>query len=457
MAVDRSRLPAVGADPVFSLPGIERYVLPNGLHLRTVEHWSVPIVSFAVQIDGGSGADPEGLEGLAAITADMADEGTGDLDAIAVSDALARIGGDYDVDVGADASVFSLTMLARFAERGARLLADMVTRPSLQQADFDRIRQLRLDRLRQLKDIPAARAERALLRLLYGRHPYGHLAIGSEAALERATLDAVAAFHARTCRPSGATLVACGAMTHAELRDHAEAAFADWAPSAEPSPGPPAASLRPEVATGRRLVVVPREGAPQSELRIGRLATGRATPDYPSLLVMNAVVGGQFVSRINLKLREEKGYTYGARTSFDWRRGVSPFVLQTSVDTATTADSIACALAELADVRGTRPPATDELASAKASLTRGFPRGFETAQQVTRAVAQLALYDLPDSYFSDFVPAVNAVTIDDVLDAARRYLDPAAFTTLVVGDPDAIGSSLAALSLGAPEILHDET
>jgi len=453
MPVDRSRLPGVGADPAFALPTVTRHILSNGLHLRTVEHWSVPVVTFALQIDGGSGADPDGLDGLAALAADMADEGTGALDAIAVSDALARIGGDYDVDVGADASVFSLTTLARFAGRGAALLADMVTRPSLRPADFDRVRQLRLDRLRQLKDLPAAVAERTLLHLLYGRHPYGHLSIGSQPALERVTLGDVEAFLARTSRPSAATLVACGAMTHAELRDHVEAAFGGWAGSGEAPAGPPAARLRPEEASRARLAVVPREGAPQSELRIGRLTTERATPDHASLLVMNAIVGGQFVSRINLKLREEKGYTYGARTSFDWRRGISPFVLQTSVDTPSTADAIACALTELADVGGPRPPATAELASAKASLTRGFPRGFETAQQVTRAVAQLALYNLPDSYFSDFVPAVNAVTVEDVVRGARQYLDPGAFTTLVVGDRAAIGDSLAALSLGDPEIL----
>jgi predicted Zn-dependent peptidase len=455
MGVDRSRLPEVGGDPAFALPTVERHELPGGLRLRTVEHWSVPVVTFAVQIDGGSGADPDGLDGLAALTADMADEGTGGLDAIAVSDALARIGGDYDVDVGADATVFSLTMLSRFAGRGAGLLADMVIRPGLLPADFDRVRQLRLDRLRQLKDLPAAQAERVFLSLLYGRHPYGHLAIGSEAALERLTLDEVSAFHARTCRPSAATIVACGAMTHAQLRGHVEAAFLGWSATVEAPAGTIAAGRQPEPTSDARLVVVPREGAPQSELRIGRLTTGRSTPDYPSLLVMNAVVGGQFVSRVNLKLREEKGYTYGARTSFDWRRGISPFVLQTSVGTSSTADAIACALAELADMGGARPPGTDELASAKASLTRGFPRAFETAQQVARAVAQLALYGLPDSYFGDFVPAVNAVTVEDVLRAARQYLDPGAFTTLVVGDHDAIASSLSALSLGDPKLVRD--
>ena len=146
---------------------------------------------------------------------------------------------------------------------------------------------------------------------------------------------------------------------------------------------------------------------------MGHLSARRDTPDYSALLVMNAVLGGQFVSRINLKLREEKGYTYGARTGFDWRRGKSPFVLQASVHTAATADAIRDSLSELEDLRGSRPPSDKEMSLAKASLTRGYPRNFETAQQVARSVTQLALYDLPDSYFEEFVPKVNAVEAPD--------------------------------------------
>jgi len=164
------------------------------------------------------------------------------------------------------------------------------------------------------------------------------------------------------------------------------------------------------------------------------------------------VLGGQFVSRVNLKLREEKGFTYGARTSFDWRRGISPFALQTSVHTASTAEAIADALAEIAALRGTRPPSDEEMLLAKASLTRGYPRGFETAQQVARSVAMLTLYGLPDTYFEQFVPNINAVTIADVVDAAARYLDPSKLTTLVVGDYSAIAESLRALNLGEPEL-----
>jgi zinc protease len=167
---------------------------------------------------------------------------------------------------------------------------------------------------------------------------------------------------------------------------------------------------------------------------------------------MNAVLGGQFVSRINLKLREEKGYTYGARTGFDWRRGPSPFTLQTSVDTASTADAIADALGEIAAIRGPRPPSTDELSLAKASLTRGYPRGFETAQQVARSVVQLALYGLPDTYFAEFVGKVNAVTVEEVMSAASRHIDPSKLATLIVGDHTAIAESLRRLDLGDPEM-----
>jgi predicted Zn-dependent peptidase len=455
--VDRSHLPEVGPDPRFTLPAIARHALPNGLRVWTIEHHNVPVISFALHVDGGSGADPSSLEGLAALVADMTDEGTGPLTAIEISDALARIGADYDVDVGGDATLFSLTTLTRFASRGASLLADMVTRPSLRDTDFARVRQLRLDRLRQLKDLPSALAEGRFLRLLYGGHPYGHLAIGNDSSLRGVSLDDVVAFHRHAFQPVRTTLIVCGAMGHDDLLHHAEDAFGGWTAAGQGAAGiAAAADVEPRTAPLTRLAVVPREGAAQSELRIGHLTTRRTTPDYASLLVMNAVLGGQFVSRINLKLREEKGYTYGARTGFDWRRGLSPFALQTSVHTGATSDAIAVSMAELDSVRGSRPPSDTEMALAKASLTRGYPRGFETAQQVARAVAQIALYGLPDTYFAEFVPKVNAVSRADVVDAAERHLHPARLTTLIVGDHSVIAESLRDLDLGDPELFPAE-
>ena len=453
MAVDRSQLPQVGSDPAFVFPAIRRHTLANGLQVRTVEHASIPVITFVINVEGGSGADPAGQEGLAALVADMVDEGTGALGAIDVSEALARIGADYDVDVGPDATTFSLTTLARFAERGASIFSDIITAPSLLEADVARVRQLRLDRLRQMKDLPPAVAERAFLRLLYGTHPYGHLAIGADASLRALTRDDVTRFHGQTYRPDGAVLVVAGAFSHDELLRIASDAFGSWPRGPQSATATAAAELAPAVDAPARLAIVPREGAAQSELRIGHLSTRRNNPDYAALLVMNAVLGGQFVSRVNLKLREEKGYTYGARTGFDWHRGISPFALQVSVHTASTADAIRDSLDEFDAIRGRRPPTDAELSLAKASLTRGYPRNFETAQQVARSVAQLALYDLPDRYFEQFVPKVNAIGPADVIAAAEKYLRPEHVTTLVVGDHAVVGDGLRALGLGQPAVL----
>ncbi len=457
MRADRSRLPAPGPDPPFHFPSIVRHTLKNGLKVRTVEHRTVPVLTFVMEVDGGLGADPAGSEGLASITADMMDEGTGDLSAIDVSDALARIGAEYDVEVGADATMFTLTTLTRFAARGAALLASLLTRPALREADFERVRQLRLDRLTQLKDLAPAVAERAFLRLLYPSHPYGHLAIGTDAALRALRLEDVAHFHAATLLPWRATLIVAGAMSHEELVAVAEEAFGAWKGRESVADVPHAAAdLTPDFLQSARLAIIPREGAAQSELRIGHLSARRNTPDYAALLVMNAILGGQFVSRINLKLREEKAFTYGARTGFDWRRGLGPFSMQASVHTAATAEAISDTLAEIAGIAGTRPPTEQEMSLARASLTRGYPRNFETAQQVARSVAQLALFDLPDSYFEEFVPRVNAVAADDATRVASAYLDPSRAITLVVGDRKAIETSLNALGLGEVQILPQE-
>ena len=451
MPVDRSALPGVGPDPAFLFPRFERHRLANGLEVRTVEHGSMPISSFALVIGGGSGSDRGGREGLMGVVADMVDEGTGDLGAIEVSEALANIGGDYDVEVGADALVLTLTTLSRFIDRGADLFAAMTTRPSLRERDFERVRQLRRDRLRQLRDVPSAVAERAFLRLLYDSHPYGHLAIGEESALAAVTLGDVIEAHGAAFQPSNATLVVAGNLATGELLGAAERAFGGWRPGSVAQPA--LAADRPVSPPGSRLALVPREGAAQSELRIGRLAARRDTPDYPALVVMNAVVGGQFVSRINLKLREEKGYTYGARTGFDWRKGLAPFVLHASVHTATTAEAVTDALREFDLLRGDRPVTPDELELAQASLTRGYPQSFQTVPQVARAVGQLALYGLPDDYFSNFGPKIHAVTGDDVTRAARAHLDPATLTMLIVGDQQAVAATLSNPEWPALEVL----
>jgi zinc protease len=431
-------------------PTIEKSTAPGGLRIWSVRHDAIPVVTITLLIRRGAADDPPGRDGLAAIAVDMLDEGTGSMSAIDFHESVARLGAQLDSDIGSDATLLSMTAMSRFTRPCLALLADMVVRPSLREEDFARVRQLRLHRLRQLRDLPRLVADRAFARLLYGDHPYGHMPLGHEAALAGLTVDDVRDFHRSVLQRSDATLIVVGDCAHEVIELMATEAFAGWicANGADRVLGPAPPELPP------RLSLVPRPLAPQSELRIGHVAVARSTPDYHALVAANMVLGGQFVSRINWNLRERKGFTYGAQTSFDFRRQPGPFTLQTSVHTTATAAAISESIAEIAGIRGPRPVAPDELALGVAALTRGYARSFETSGQVARAVTEIALHDLPDDHFARFVPAIERVTVDDVTRAAATHLDPSRLTTLVVGDHDKVAEDLERLGLGQVNVLR---
>jgi len=450
--VNRSRLPLVGPVLPFLFPPIEKSSLGNGMRVWTVRHSQVPVVAFILLVRRGAADDPPAQEGLASLTADMLDEGAGGMSAIQLHEALARIGAQFDTDIGADALFVNVTTLTRFAPRALALLADVVVRPTLGDEDFTRVRQLRLHRLTQLRDMPSAVADRVFVRLLYGEHPYGHTPIGSERTLASMAIDDVRRFHREMIRPSAATLIGVGDCDHETVRTLAEKVFGDWTGTAGERTGTTEAPASPT-----RLSVVSRAGAPQSELRIGHVAVARDTADYHALVAANMVLGGQFVSRINLNLRERRGFTYGARTAFDFRRLPGPFALQVSVHTAATVQAIEESIGEIAAIRGRRPVTAEELTLGVAALTRGYARNFETADQIARAATQLALYDLPDDYFTEFVPRVQAVTPDDVTRVTVQHIAPERLTTLIVGDLDVVGADLPRLNMGEPLVVSPDS
>jgi zinc protease len=449
MAVDRSRLPSPGPPLSFNFPEMRRATLGNGLRICTIEHHEVPLITCFVLMPIGSSQDPPDRPGLAAITGDLLDEGSGDLDALAVHEALGRIGAHLDTEIGADATLLELTTLEQYAPRALELLASMVRSPRLDQRDFDRVRELRLNRLVQLRDLPPAVADRLFTQYLYRDHPYGHLPIGTEGSLRSRALDDVVAFHRRVYTPAHAMVIAVGDAPHDRLAALVAGAFGDWTPSALPqAPLLDVADLAVPPLDAGHVVMAHRTGAAQSELRIGHVGLPRSTPDYHALLVMNMILGGQFVSRINLNLREEKGYTYGARTSFEFRKGPGPFVFQASVQSDVTADAVKEALGEIEGMRGKRLVTSEELELGRAALTRGYPRNFETSEQLGRAAVQLALYGLPDDYFTSFVPRVLSVSEADVTRVAHEHLDPDRLLTVIVGDREKVGPTLGALDLG---------
>ncbi|MGH9410749.1 MAG: M16 family metallopeptidase [Vicinamibacterales bacterium] len=447
IAVDRSRLPPLGPERRFRFPDVRRHTLGSGLRVWTVEHRQVPLVAVLALLPAGASLDPPDRPGLAAIAGDMLDEGCGDRSALELHEALGRMGAQLDLDVGYDATIIGLTTLARELDGGLEIVRDMLARPRFEQRDFDRVRDLRLNRLLQLKDMPPAVADRAFTQLLYRNHPYGHLPIGSEGSLRTLGIREITAYHRRAITPSRTTVILVGDAPHQALFDSAARAFESWtAAASEPLPDP--STYPPPSRPASPVALVHRAGAAQSELRIGHVALARSTPDYHAVLVLNMVLGGQFVSRVNMNLRERKGYTYGARSAFEFRRAPGPFVLQASVQGDATADALHESLAEIAAIRGERPVTREELELGRASLTRGYPRNFETADQVARAAAQLALYELPDDYFTTFVPTVLKLTERDVTAAAAKHIDPARLLSVVVGDRDKVSASLRALGIG---------
>jgi predicted Zn-dependent peptidase len=448
---DRSALPVPGPEPAFTFPGAERTRLGNGLSVWSLERGSVPLVSIIATLPLGSWADPDGKAGLASLTADMLDEGAGGRTAIEIQEAIARLGGEMGIDAGHDAVTVSVTLLQRHLAEGLQLLADIVCRPDLSERDVERVRTLRLNRLRQLRDVPAALAERVFAETLYGTHPYAHLPFGATASIEGLTRADLHGFHAAAYRPDRTTLIVAGPASAHEVRDAVEGAFGGWTRPGGDADGQAPAVVAP-APSAHRLVLVDRPGAAQTELRVGHVAQPRSTPDYHALLVLNAVLGGQFVSRINLNLRERRGYTYGARTAFEFRRHAGPFSLATSVQTDATAHAVEESLAEMAAIRGERPVTASEAAMAQQTLTLGYPRNFESTDQVARALLQLVLHGLPDDTFASFSPRVRALDTATITAAAHRHLDPDRMAVVAVGDVARIGEGLRGLGLGEPRI-----
>jgi len=270
--------------------------------------------------------------------------------------------------------------------------------------------------------------------------------------LNTLVLDDVVAFHRRTFRPGEVTLIAVGDAGHDVICRLAESAFGSWAGGQAPL-----ADANVSLPVPSRLNIVARPGAPQSELRIGHVGVSRATPDYHALVAANMVLGGQYVSRLNLNLRGEKGITYGVRTAFEFRRAPGPFVLSVSVDKGATALAISESMREISDIRERRPVSASELSVGVAALTRGYAKNFETCDQLARAVAQLALFNLPEDFYSEFVPRIEALSPDEVTQAAARHLEPSRLSTLVVGDVDVTSQEFSRLNLGAPELLTPDS
>ena len=441
---DRSVPPRLGPTPRYVPPGFERRRLSSGLELRIVQRHELPIVTFDLVVKSGETLTPKGKEGLASITASLLDEGTKSRTALEVAGELAEIGAALGAAGDLESTTVSLTTLTRHLDRALNLYADVLLNPSFPDKELNRLKLQRLAQLKARADDPEQTAGAVFPRLIYGPdHPYGRPDIGTPESVHSITRDDAVAFYKQIMVPGNAALVVVGDVQPDAVVAALEARLREWAPG--PVPRSPSVLPTPAPPKDRPLYLIDKPAAAQSVLTVGKIGAARKSPDFHALTVMNAILGGQFLSRINLNLREDKGYSYGAHSSFGFYKGPGPFEAGGTVQTAVTKESLFEIFRELTDISGRRLVTPAELAFAKERLIQGFPRRFETTFGVAGQVAILVDDDLPDDEFARYQARIESVTKADVDRVAREYITPEQMSILVVGDRSVIEGSLKSL------------
>ncbi len=449
---DRSKVPAAAATPSVPSPTVHRRTLTNGLELWTVTRTDLPIINATLVIRAGA-AEDGALPGLAAVTAGLLDEGSTTRSALDFARAVEGLGISLSAGSDLERTSVRLQALTRTADSAFALLGELVTRPAFASEEIERDRQRRVNAVRARRDQPRVVATMLFNAEVYGADaPYGHPPDGTPASLAAISRADITGFYHRYYRPGNAVLVVVGDVTPDRAAALVSSALGGWQGKEavnDPVPAAPA----PRAAA---VYLVDKPKAAQSEIRIGGVGASRTSPDYYALNVLNTVLGGQFSSRINLNIREDKGYTYGARSSFAFLRGRGPWLASSGVVSAKTDSALVEFMRELVDIRGSRPATEAEVAFATSAIVRSYPRRLETNAGVANELSELAYYRLPSSELVDYQRKIAAVTPADVDRMARKYIVPAQFITVVVGDLATIQSGVEALNLGTTHVVGPE-
>jgi zinc protease len=441
---DRSVMPKLGPTPHYASPRFARRKLSNGLEVRIVERHDLPIVTLDLVVKSGETSTPKGKEGLASLASGLIDEGTKSRNALQIAGDLAEIGASLAISSDHETTSVSLTTLARHRARAFEIYSDVLLNPSFPESELKRLKLQRLAYLKSRADDPEQTAAAVFPRLIYGpEHPYGRPDVGTAESVSALTRDDAIEFHKRFVVPGNAALVVVGDVELDALIAELETRLGGWA--AGPVPPQPVLEPLPHPPAGRPVYLIDKPAAAQSVLTIGKIGAARKSADFFPLMVMNSVLGGQFASRINLNLREDKGYSYGAQSSFLFWKGPGPFEAGGTVQTAKTRESLVEIYKELTDITDRRPVTDGELAFAKDRIIQGFPSRFETTFGVAGQLAVLVADDLPDDEFERYQSRVEAVTLADVARVARDYITPEKMTTLIVGDRSQIEGPIKSL------------
>ena len=428
----------------YHFPGFHDEMLPSGIRLVTAPVAKLPVVTVLVVVAAGSTNDPAGKEGVAALTAGTLLEGSERFDGAELAEKFEQLGTSVESGADWDSAFIKITVLSGQLEQATKLLGEAISSPVFPEREVERAKAERLAEILQLETEPRGLADEKFSEFLYTQESrYSKPDEGSTESVSALSRKDVEEFYRSSYRAGSTTVIIAGDIPTDEARALIMRAFQRWPLGRAPD--------RPLIATARTIRksihIVDKPEAPQSELRAGHVGLPRRHPDFFATLVMNAVLGGLFGSRINLNLREAHGYTYGASSFYDWRRGPGPFVVSTAVQSEVTALALREILLEIDRIRGERI-SEEELSLARDYLDRVFPIRYETTAAIASALATLVIYDLPADYYDSYRKNIRGISADAVLQAARSHLHPDELQTIVVGDARVIRASISDLSVG---------
>jgi zinc protease len=433
----------------FTPPRVVEAKLKNGLRVLVVERHELPVVSVRLVVGVGAGDVPDAKPGVVNFMGAMLEQGTEKLDALKLSDELDAIGAQHGAGFDWDSGSVGVKVLADRLDKALELMSQIALEPSFPEGEIERFRARRIAGIQSEKSSPQAAAANNVAAALFGRaHPYGPSLSGEESDVKKITRADIVKTYERIFSPQNAAIVVSGDVTPDKLVPKLEASFGGWkarpgAVTRKPPAAPKAAAAK------KRVVFVDRPGA-QSQVQLVKIGVPHATKDREAIVVANAILGGMFSSRINMNLREKNAYTYGARSYFSMRHGAGPFLVAAPVKAEHTGAAVKEVFTEIEGLRKDGPT-PEELALAKESIRLAMPGRFETPSDVTNAVADLVVYDLPLDHFEKRLARIEAVTAADVKRVANELVIPDALTLVVVGDKKSVGPQIDKLDLGPAE------
>lgn len=455
VSADRTTLPVAGDPPASKFPVLQRTTLANGLNVILAERHDVPLVNFSLQVPSGYAADAGKILGTARLAMDMLDEGTTKRDALQISEEAALLGASIGTGAGIDFSSASLAALKMNLDKSLELFADVVLNPAFRQADFERLKRQQLASIQQEAFSPNTMAVRIFPRLLYGEgHPYAIPLTGSgtTASVNQLTPAALAEFHKTWFKPNNATMVVAGDITMPELKAKLETYFGAWQKGTVPTKAIPNAKLQ----AGTSVYIIDRPAADQSVIFAGHLIGAKSGASEIAIETMNTVLGGDFLARINMNLREDKHWSYGASSFIQDTKNQRFFTVVAPVQSDKTKEAMLEIKKELSQILSGKPISADELNTAKNTNTLSLPGRWETLAAVLGDAVDMAQYGLKDDFYQTYGANVNALSLDAVNAAAKNLLMPEKMIWVVVGDRAKIEAAVRELGFGEVNVVDTD-